>query len=64
MKIEVISKNAVYITINGTVYYIDDSTGEITSPSRLDSAGPSEIQFGSNTWVNRNIYIKNIVESL
>ena len=28
MKIEVISKDAVYITINGTVYYIDDSTGE------------------------------------
>ena len=28
MKIEVISKNAVYITINGTVYYIDDSTCE------------------------------------
>ena len=28
MMIEVISKNAVYITINGTVYYIDDSTGE------------------------------------
>ena len=28
MKIEVISKNAVYITINGTVYNIDDSTGE------------------------------------
>ena len=28
MKIEVIIKNAVYITINGTVYYIDDSTGE------------------------------------
>ena len=28
MKIEVISKDAVYITINETVYYIDDSTGE------------------------------------
>ena len=42
---------------------IDDSTGEITSPSRLDSAGPAEIQFGPNTWVNRNIYIKNIADS-
>ena len=28
MKIEVINKDAVYITINGIVYYIDDSTGE------------------------------------
>ena len=28
MKIEVISKDDVYITINGIVYYIDDSTGE------------------------------------
>jgi hypothetical protein len=28
MKIEVKSENCVYITINGIVYYIDDSTGE------------------------------------
>ena len=28
MKIEVKSENCVYITINGTVYYIDDSTGQ------------------------------------
>ena len=28
MKIEVKSKDCVYITINGIVYYIDDSTGE------------------------------------
>ena len=28
MKIEIKSKESVYITINGTVYYIDDSTGE------------------------------------
>ena len=28
MKIEVLSKDAVYIAINGIVYYIDDSTGE------------------------------------
>ena len=28
MKIEVKTKDCVYITINGTVYYIDDSTGE------------------------------------
>ena len=28
MKIEVRSENCVYITINGVVYYIDDSTGE------------------------------------
>jgi hypothetical protein len=28
MIIEVKSENCVYITINGIVYYIDDSTGE------------------------------------
>ena len=28
MEIEIKSKESVYITINGTVYYIDDSTGE------------------------------------
>ena len=28
MIIEVKSENCVYITINGVVYYIDDSTGE------------------------------------
>ena len=28
MIIDVRSKESVYITINGTVYYIDDSTGE------------------------------------
>lgn len=28
MKIDVRSKDSVYITINGVVYYIDDSTGE------------------------------------
>ena len=28
MKIEVKSENCVYITINGIVYYIDDSTNE------------------------------------
>jgi len=28
MKIEVRGENCVYITINGVVYYIDDSTGE------------------------------------
>lgn len=28
MKIEVKSENCVYITINGVVYYIDDSTGQ------------------------------------
>ena len=28
MKIDIKTKECVYITINGTVYYIDDSTGE------------------------------------
>jgi len=28
MKIDIKTKDCVYITINGTVYYIDDSTGE------------------------------------
>jgi len=28
MKIEIKSKDCVYITINNIVYYIDDSTGE------------------------------------
>ena len=28
MKIDMISNESVYITINGWVYYIDDSTGE------------------------------------
>ena len=28
MKIETKSKECVYITMNGWVYYIDDSTGE------------------------------------
>ena len=28
MKIDVCSKNSVYIELNGWTYYIDDSTGE------------------------------------